>query len=134
PKRRRTTTPRTKKEVVVKDAAVRDAVAAMAMTTRMTKTIRTTRTMKAAVAALSDSRLQGAGLGLRRPLMSALLETTPDQVSFLEVAPENWMRIGGERARRFRTLAERYPLVAHGLSLSLGGPAPLNEAFLHELK
>jgi len=77
---------------------------------------------------------EGAGLGLRRPLVKALLEERPPQVSFLEVAPENWIGVGGQRGRDLRELTERYPFFAHGLSLSLGGPAPLDEAFLLSLK
>jgi uncharacterized protein len=76
----------------------------------------------------------GAGLGLRRPLLGALLDSRPPQLSFLEVAPENWIGVGGARGRRFRELTERWPLYAHGLSLSLGGPAPLDDAHLQALK
>lgn len=76
----------------------------------------------------------GAGLGLRRPLLRTLLERQPEQLAFLEVAPENWIGVGGERAKDFRALTERYPLYAHGLSLSLGGPARLDHEFLAALK
>ena len=55
-------------------------------------------------------------------------------VDFLEVAPENWIGIGGRFGRQFRALSERYPLVCHGLSLSLGGPQPLDFGFLADLK
>ena len=55
-------------------------------------------------------------------------------VDFLEVAPENWMGVGGRFGRQFRSLAERFPLVCHGLSLSLGGPAPLDTEFLKALR
>src|SRR5690606_32756644 len=49
-------------------------------------------------------------------------------------APENWIDVGGRAGRQLAWLTERYPLVAHGLSLSLGGPDPLNEAFLRQVK
>ncbi|MDX1496011.1 MAG: DUF692 domain-containing protein, partial [Salinisphaeraceae bacterium] len=78
--------------------------------------------------------VQGTGLGLRRALMGPLQEQPPSQVDFLEVAPENWIDIGGSRGRKFREFTERYPFVCHGLSLSLGGPAPLDEAFLAKVK
>ncbi|MEX0900407.1 MAG: DUF692 domain-containing protein [Gammaproteobacteria bacterium] len=78
--------------------------------------------------------LNGTGLGLRRPLIEPLLEQRPAQLSFLEVAPENWLGIGGRLGRQLRALSERYPLASHGLSLSLGGPGPLDEAFVLELK
>ncbi len=78
--------------------------------------------------------VQGAGLGLRRDIVSRLSDPYPDNLDFMEVAPENWMRLGGRYARQFREFTARYPFVCHGLSLSLGGPAPLDEAFVRELK
>lgn len=57
-----------------------------------------------------------------------------DAVDFLELAPENWIGVGGRFGRQFRSLAERFPLVCHGLSLSIGGPAPLDINFLKEIK
>lgn len=74
--------------------------------------------------------VHGAGLGLRRALMGPLADQPPPQLDFLEAAPENWIGIGGARARKFRAFTEAYPFVSHGLSLSLGGPAPLDEDFL----
>ena len=76
---------------------------------------------------------QGAGLGLRRDFADEVLQTQP-AVDFYEVAPENWMRFGGRLGKQFRALTERFPFVCHGLSLSLGVPAPLDEDFLRELK
>ncbi len=55
-------------------------------------------------------------------------------MDFLEVAPENWIGVGGVYGRQFARLAERFPLVAHGLSLSIGSPAPLDHAFLMDLR
>ena len=78
--------------------------------------------------------VHGAGLGLRRAFMAALAEHPADSIDFLEVAPENWMGLGGRWGRRLRELTERYPLVCHGLSLSIGGPAPLDVDFLHRLR
>lgn len=77
--------------------------------------------------------VQGAGLGLRRSLLNSLMENPPE-VDFMEVAPENWIRVGGALGRKFRFFTERYPFVTHGLSLSLGSPAPLDEAFLYQVK
>ncbi|PKM22196.1 MAG: hypothetical protein CVV10_05515 [Gammaproteobacteria bacterium HGW-Gammaproteobacteria-14] len=77
----------------------------------------------------------GAGLGLRRALMGPLADSDADNLpDFLEVAPENWIPIGGALRRRFEMFAERYPLVCHGLSLSLGGPAPLDKAMLGDIR
>lgn len=78
--------------------------------------------------------VHGAGLGLRRAFIGSLTEQLPDSVDFFEIAPENWIRIGGKLGKQLRSLTERFPFVCHGLSLSLGGPAPLDEAFLVELK
>jgi len=79
-------------------------------------------------------RLQGAGLGLRRALLPAVLDLPEAALDFVEVAPENWIGLGGRFGRQFAAVAERFPLVCHGLSLSLGGPAPLDRAFLRELR
>ena len=77
--------------------------------------------------------VQGAGLGLRRGLMSSLQSLQPGQIDFMEVAPENWMRIGGRLGKAFRSFTERYDFLCHGLSLSLGSPDPLDEGFVREV-
>ena len=77
--------------------------------------------------------MQGAGLGLRRPLLKQILAAPSGAFDFLEVAPENWIGFGGARARSFADLAERYPVVLHGLSLNLGGSAPLNEGLINRI-
>ncbi|RON19532.1 HvfB family MNIO-type RiPP peptide maturase [Pseudomonas frederiksbergensis] len=74
------------------------------------------------------------GLGLRRGLMKDLQAAPVGAFDFLEVAPENWIGIGGVHGAAFRALAECYPLACHGLSLSLGGPAPLDVGFLQEVR
>ena len=79
--------------------------------------------------------LQGVGLGLRRSMLSELAAREDRlDVDFLEVAPENWIGVGGLFGRRLRDLTARYPFVNHGLSLSLGGPGPLDHAFLERLR
>ncbi|MBK6510805.1 MAG: DUF692 domain-containing protein [Haliea sp.] len=75
---------------------------------------------------LPDRALQGAGLGLRRALLGPLLLLEEGDVDFLEAAPENWIGVGGRFGKQFRALAERYPLVLHGLSLNIGGPDPID--------
>ena len=82
----------------------------------------------------ADYPVHGSGLGLKRALMGPLAEHSPSQIDFLEVAPENWIGIGGKFGKRFRALTERYPFVCHGLSLSLGSPAALDEAFVVQVK
>ncbi len=76
----------------------------------------------------------GAGLGLRRGLIDKLMADPPAEIDFMEVAPENWIRVGGKLGRKFRFFTERYPFLIHGLSLSIGSPAPLNEALLHDVR
>lgn len=78
--------------------------------------------------------VHGAGLGLRRPFLGALAERPPAQVDFYEIAPENWIGMGGASARRLRSLSERHPFVCHGLSLSVGGPTPLDLGFVRQVK
>lgn len=85
-------------------------------------------------AVMNPSALGGAGLGLRREFFTSLLSQVPAAIDFFEIAPENWMDLGGRMGRNLYRLTERYPFVCHGLSLSLGGPAPLDEAFLLRLK
>ena len=75
-----------------------------------------------------------AGLGLRRALLDELRQAPAGDFDFLEVAPENWIGIGGPQGVALHSLAERYPLTCHGLSLSLGGPAPLDLAFLGQVR
>jgi len=78
--------------------------------------------------------VHGTGLGLKRTLMGPLAEDPPAQIDFLEVAPENWIGIGGKFGKQFRNFTEQYPFLAHGLSLSIGGPAPLDESFVRQVK
>ncbi|MBW2426779.1 MAG: DUF692 domain-containing protein [Deltaproteobacteria bacterium] len=80
------------------------------------------------------ARIEGAGLGLRRAFLGSVVDQVPDAVHFFEVAPENWIDVGGRLGRQLRSLTERVPFVCHGLSLSLGGPAPLDEELLCETR
>lgn len=80
-------------------------------------------------------RLSGAGLGLRRELWEDFLDyPSHGAVQFIEIAPENWMGMGGRRVEVLDQLAAHFPIVAHGLSLSLGGSAPLNKTFLADIR
>jgi len=78
--------------------------------------------------------VQGAGLGLRRALMSSLADLPEHQIDFMEVAPENWIGVGGRLGETFRSSTERYDFLCHGLSLSIGSPAPLDEDFVRQVK
>ncbi|MYC26256.1 MAG: DUF692 domain-containing protein [Gammaproteobacteria bacterium] len=61
-------------------------------------------------------------------------ELIEENVDFWEVAPENWIDVGGRFGREFRTYAEKYPVVCHGLSLSIGSPSPLDFNFLESVR
>jgi uncharacterized protein (UPF0276 family) len=78
--------------------------------------------------------VSGAGLGLRRPLADKLMEVPTGKVDFMEVAPENWIHVGGKLGKKLRWFTERYPFVIHGLSLSIGSPAPLNEQLVRDVR
>lgn len=71
-----------------------------------------------------------AGLGLRRALINDLRVADAGAFDFLECAPDNWIGVGGRHGEALAELASRYPLTCHGLSLSLGGVAPLDDTFL----
>ena len=83
-----------------------------------------------------DSRLElhGSGLGLRRSLLADFLKFNDNTIDFLEVAPENWIGRGGQPQKKFAALAERFPVTTHGLSLSLGGPSPLDRELLDQIR
>lgn len=66
--------------------------------------------------------------------MSPLRSHGLGPVEFMEVAPENWMGVGGRTGRAFCEFTRELPFVCHGLSLSIGGPSPLDHTFLHRLR
>jgi hypothetical protein len=73
-----------------------------------------------------------AGIGLKDDHALPLLEGAA-AVDFLEVHAENYLVAGGPRLRRLDRLRERLPLSIHGVGLSIGGAAPLDEAHLDAL-
>ncbi len=81
----------------------------------------------------NQAAVRGAGLGLRRELLEPLAEARTGAIGFLEVAPENWMSRGGKTARDLRSFTERFEFTTHGLSLSIGSPAPLDEDFVRRI-
>lgn len=84
------------------------------------------------------SVIRGTGLGLKRELIPQIQAAFGDpaisNINFLELAPENWIDMGGKAAKQLDWLVERYPIVCHGLCLSLGGLAPLNNNFVVQVK
>jgi uncharacterized protein len=75
-----------------------------------------------------------AGLGLRRGLLPSLLAMETGAVDFLELAPDNWIGVGGKLGEQLAQLSGRFPLAAHGLSLSLGGAEPLDMDLLRRTR
>ncbi len=78
--------------------------------------------------------VQGSGLGLRRSFLTEIIENPMPTVDFYEVAPENWIPIGGKLGKQFRSMTERYDFICHGLSLSIGSTDPLDEVFVSQIK
>lgn len=81
-----------------------------------------------------QASVSGAGLGLRRSLLTTLESVDTQQIQFMEIAPENWIGVGGRLGKRLRDYTERFPFVCHGLSLSIGSPAPLNVELLQNIR
>ncbi len=77
--------------------------------------------------------VSGAGLGLRREKLDEMLSNDLSAVDFMEVAPENWIHVGGSFGKKFRQFTEQYDFLCHGLSLSIGSPAPLDESFVKDV-
>ena len=87
--------------------------------------------------------IKGVGLGLKRELIPQIQRLFNAQnerddlisaLDFVEIAPENWIGAGGKAAADLAWFTERFPIVCHGLCLSLGGPDPLNVDFLKQVK
>jgi uncharacterized protein (UPF0276 family) len=78
--------------------------------------------------------IEGSGLGLRRGMLDEMSQLTAQQVDFFEVAPENWIGLGGRFGKAFRALTERFPFACHGLSLSIGSSDPLDVTFVSAVK
>lgn len=78
--------------------------------------------------------VEGVGLGLRRDLARDLIGRPEGGPDFIELAPENWMNMGGYWGRQLKAAAEKYPMTCHGLSLSIGSPDPLDWQFIGDLK
>lgn len=76
-----------------------------------------------------------AGLGFRREMLADLKNYSSDlPIDFFEIAPENWLAIGGRFAKELREFTERYPFTCHGLSLSVGGYTELDTVLLKNIK
>jgi uncharacterized protein (UPF0276 family) len=80
-----------------------------------------------------DLPVIGVGLGLRRELAEVTLANS-ETIDWLEFVPENYMGLGGLAKERLAATASRFPLVSHGVNLSIGSTDELNPEYLRLLK
>lgn len=78
--------------------------------------------------------VHGIGIGLRPEIIEDLLSNERSLPAFVELSPEHWMGIGGYHRHTLDKIIQKYPIMGHGLSLSLGSPDPLDWNFLEKLK
>lgn len=79
--------------------------------------------------------MQNVGLGFRKDIYKDILKLEDENhPAFVELAPENWIDLGGFWGGVMREVAEKYPITTHGLSLSIGSPDPLNWEFIKKIK
>jgi uncharacterized protein (UPF0276 family) len=87
---------------------------------------------------VTGGSVRGVGLGLRWDFLDELVDRTSGDarvpVDFLEISPENYMRRGGAHPAVLAWHAERYAVVTHGLTMSIGGSDPLDESYLRDLR
>ena len=81
----------------------------------------------------SDFPMLGYGVGLRRQHYSHVLETHP-KVDWFEVISENFMVAGGRALEVLEGVRADYPIVMHGVSMSIGSTDPLNRDYLRQLR
>ena len=75
------------------------------------------------------------GLGFRRDISDKILSlSSNDKPAFVEFAPENWIDLGGFWGKKLKEVSEQFSITAHGLSLSIGSPDPLNWDFIKQVK
>lgn len=90
--------------------------------------------------AVTQFPVSGAGLGLRRGLLAPLEsmldnhDQALDSINFMEVAPENWMNVGGRWGKQFRRFTEQFDFLCHGLSLSIGSPDKLDIELVKQVR
>ena len=75
----------------------------------------------------------GFGIGLRTPHIAQILREKP-AIDWFEIISENFMDSGGRPSALLDQIAERYPIVMHGVSLSIGSTDPLNVEYVKKIK
>jgi uncharacterized protein (UPF0276 family) len=77
----------------------------------------------------------GVGLGLRSAFAWRVARGDADgRVAFMEIAPENYIHRAGKWPSMLERIAERHPLITHGLTMSLGGLDPFDPYYMEPLK
>ena len=82
----------------------------------------------------SERSISGAGLGLRQEFIEEFADAMPSGVDFVEVTAEHYFRHGGLQTRRLHAVLEQVPAVCHALNSNLGGPMPLDERYLLDIR
>lgn len=77
----------------------------------------------------------GVGLGLRAKILPQVEDGQAEgKIAFVELSPENFMHRGGSIPRRLEQVAQRHPVICHGLTMSLGGSDPFNDEYFANLR
>jgi uncharacterized protein (UPF0276 family) len=84
--------------------------------------------------ASADCGREIPGAGLRRVFLDQFARKPSAHTHFFEVAPENWIHVEGKFARLLEQVADRLPMVCHGLSLNLGGQADLDLGLVKDIR
>jgi len=74
------------------------------------------------------------GIGFRRDIADEIIQGKSVKPSFIELAPENWIDMGGYWKNKLDEAASKYPVTCHGLSLSIGSPEDIDWEFLKKIK
>lgn len=78
---------------------------------------------------------ESVGIGLRSEHIDSLFQQPKHaDIDFFELAPDNWMNIGGAKKEYLADISKKYPLIAHGLSLSIGDVCPLNDEYIYDIR
>lgn len=74
----------------------------------------------------------GIGIGFRRQISEAIFSNS-GEIDWLEIISENFMNIGGSARELLEQTMARFPVIPHGVNLSVGGTDPLNRKYLQQL-
>ena len=83
---------------------------------------------------VTDKPFLGFGLGLRAEHYQEIIDTQPSQIDWFEIISENYMIKGGKPLVFLDRIRQDYPMVMHGVSMSLGSTDPINYDYLDQLK